>query len=100
MEIIADMDSTTKLVKVNITELARIMGYESTYDDGYDKDKVAVGKTIDIGKFTKISAYVRNLNTAYLNKIAAQMDDAGIRVREAIALADELNCFEKLKDQS
>lgn len=99
MEIIADMDSGYKLVKVTLKELAIIQGFDSTYDPGFDKDSIKVGKIIDVAKFAKVSSNVKNLNTSYLNKIAANLDDAVIRVREAITMADEINCFEKLKDQ-
>ena len=99
MEIFADIDAGMKLVKISVKELAIIQGFDSTYDLGYAKDKVRVGCIIDVSKFAKVSSNVKNLNTSYLNKIASDLDNAAIRVREAIAMADEINCFEKLKDQ-
>ena len=97
MEVFADIDFTTKLVKVSTMELARIMGFESTYDSAFDKAKIAVGKTIDVVGYSRVSSSVKNLNTGYLSKIAENLEAAVSRVREAGTLVDEMNCFDKLK---
>lgn len=98
MEVFADIDNTTKLVKVSTSELAQIMGFDSTYDIEFDKAKIAVGKTIEVTKFKRVSSSMRTMNTACLNTIVKDLEAAVSRVREAGTLVDEMNCFEKLKD--
>jgi hypothetical protein len=97
MEIIADMNSDCKLVKVSQTELAQLHGYNNSYSAGWDKSTMKVGVTIDIVKFSRISKYVKELNTVALADIAKRLEQASANVQEAIALASEIDCFDKLK---
>lgn len=97
MEIIADMGSEFKLVKVSHTELAQLHGYNNVYSAGWDKATMRVGVTIDIIKFSRISRYVKELNTVALTDISKKLEQASANVQEAIALASEIDCFDKLK---
>lgn len=97
MEIIADVDNSTKLVKVSMNELALLRGFTSMYDSGFDRNDCHVGKVIDIAKMVKTSEYIKNLNTKLLKSMKEQLDNASAGLAIAIESADEMNCFEKLK---
>lgn len=97
MKIIAEMGSSRKMAEVTDSELALILGFDSVYDSALDKRLMEVGKDIDVAKFYRVSKSVRNLNTSYMRQILNRMADAEKEVTAAVALADELQVFEKLK---
>lgn len=97
MKIIADMNSGKKLVEVTENELAQILGFKTTYESGFDRNMIAIGKDIDIAKFTKVSNFVKTINTSHLSNITDRLNGAIKEVTTAIDLADELNVFDKLK---
>jgi len=98
VKVIADMSSSIKLVEVSDYEFAQLLGYDSIYSKGFDKDKIKVGFIIDICAFSKISEYVRNLNTKQLDDINGRLIDAQIQIKKAITFAEELKVFDILKD--
>lgn len=98
MEIFAEIDSNTKLVKVTNQELMTILGYKSRYDNGWNDRYLDVGKILPIEQFSKISADVKLLNTKLLKEMLERLNRATSLITEAVEKADEMNCFEKLKD--
>jgi hypothetical protein len=91
------MGSSRKMVSIHIDEIAVIMGFDSSYDSGFDKTLIAVGKTVDVGAFKKVSGYIRTLNTRQLKNIQERLKDAQTELEKAIDMAEELQVFDKLK---
>ncbi len=98
MKIIADMSTDIRLVSVSIRELAIIQGYDNQYSTGFLRSSATIGAEIDIEKFKRISDYVRTMNATQLKTILSGLQDAQKDLIDAIALADELQVFDTLKE--
>jgi hypothetical protein len=97
MEIIADMGGSFRMVKMTDTEIARIMGFGSTYDEKWDRNNLNVGKVIDIVAIAKESKYLRESNLSQMKSILDHVDRQRDQLIKAIDLAKEMQTFDTLK---
>lgn len=100
MKIIGDMGSSKKLVEIDDNEIAIIMGCRSAYDKDFDKRNLQVGSILDVVRFYKTSEFIRSVNTSNLQSSAGNLSAAVKEIEKAISLIDEINVFQKLKEES
>lgn len=100
MEIFAEIDRDTKLIRASNGEIANILGYDSTFDSDFKNELLRVGRKIDVRKFLRISKQLRALNTEYLTKISDKCDATSKLIAEATDLVKELECFDTLQGET
>jgi hypothetical protein len=86
------------IAELTKAEMAWVQGFRSKYDNKLLPPEV--GDVVDIRKFVETSAFVRELDTSRLQKIADQLTNALASVEEARLQAGALTLFETLKQDS
>ena len=98
MKIIAKTDKGL-LLEATERDVANILGYGSTYSDGFDNRMLKIGTEIPVHKIVSTADAVRTMNTGRLNQIKSNLQNAITQVEAAEDSINQLNLFEKLKEE-
>jgi len=96
MKIIANTD-TGFLVEATKAEIALLHGFETQYDKGIASSMFAIGHDIELGDIVKSAKYVRNLDSAVLEKAQKRFTELADEMHALRGLIYKLNIFEDLK---
>lgn len=99
--------ATTKtgyLAEVSETEVANLLGYSSTYDDGYRTlqrnypDENLTGLEIEIERMHDVAKMLRNLTQTDIAKARQTLRYTQEKIDELQDIVDKLTLFETLKE--
>lgn len=91
------------LAEVSETEIANLLGYDSTYDDGYRTlqrnypNENLTGLEIEVERMYDVAKMLRNLNTTDIAKARQTLRYTQEKIDELQDIVDKLTLFETLK---
>jgi hypothetical protein len=99
MKVIAKIDSNRVLCEVDITELAMLHGYRSSYDTGFKKDSATeVGAECNLKKMVTTSQFIRGVRPQTLKKTKEQLEETIKQIDSAMETIAGLEIFNILSE--
>ena len=86
------------LAELSNRELALILGFRSSTEEGFKKSRLEIGSEVKIDKPYESAEYMRGLKSGKLRMLRSSLSHAIDSVDEAAGIVDELNLFESLKE--
>lgn len=100
MKVIAKIDGNKMLCEIDVTELALLHGFRSSYDTGFNKDKATtVGSECNIKKMVTTSQFVRSIRPDTLKKTKANLEQLIKQVDDTMETVGSLEIFNILSDE-
>lgn len=100
MKVIAKIDATKMLCEIDVTELALLHGFRSSYDTGFNKDVATnVGAECNIKKMVTTSQFVRSIRPETLTKTKANLEQLLKQVDDTMLTVAGLEVFNILSEE-
>lgn len=100
MKIIAKIDGARVLCEVSIDELAFLNGYRSTYENGFNKEKMSeVGTECNLKKMVATSQFVRSLRPETLKKTKESLEKVISQIDDTMEIVASLEIFNILNEE-
>lgn len=83
-------------------EIALLMGFRNTYDEGMKSIKLNIGAEMDLRKMAATSEFLRTVDKDKLNRLKEQLSDAINDIenaQEAIQAIQAITLFETIKNK-
>jgi len=95
---------TGYLAEIEEGEIANLLGYNSTYDDGYrtvvrnQPSEDLTGFEVEVERMYDIAKMLRGLNKTDIEKVQATLRNTQEKIDELQDIVNKLTLFETLKD--
>ena len=100
MKVIAKIDSGRLICEVSVEELAFLNGYRSSYDSGFNKDKMTeVGAECKLAKMVSTSQFVRSIRPDTLKKTKENLEKIVKQIDDTMTTVSELEIFNILNEE-
>ena len=100
MKVIAKIDNSRVLCEVTMEELAFLNGFRNTYENGFNKEKMAeVGTECNLKKMVATSQFIRSLRPDTLKKAKEGLEKVISQLDDTMEIVASLELFNILNEE-